>query len=232
MLCPAWLKGEAPALLTKAIGQWSSSPEAMAFTERTKVLHADGSMKEERVERFDPSQPDSRRWKLIEVGGIPATPQQREKWESRKNGRPRQKVNGSPSDFLDLDRAALVGETPGVARFRVPVRPRMAHMVSLDDIDVVISVDKAAGTVAGIGAVLREPIPVFLGLVRITDLDVDLRMSPAKSPLSGAAPAVQPGSTAHMTISKLGNSVEYDWSDFTPVSLPAGSTVTHADPSS
>jgi len=49
---------------------------------------AERTVKAERAERYDPSLPDSMRWRLMEVDGQPATLEQREKWESRKNGKP------------------------------------------------------------------------------------------------------------------------------------------------
>jgi hypothetical protein len=186
----------------------------MAFTQQTRRFLAGGQVKEERVERYDPSLPDSRRWRLIEVDGAPATEEQDKNLESRKNGRPRRKVDESPSKYLDLDHAVLINETPADARFRIPMLPEVHRLVSLDDIDIVITVDKRSGNVAGIGAVLREPIRVLLGLARITDLDVDLRINPAAAGSPDGSDDVASGSTARVKISRMGNPVEYNWSDF------------------
>ena len=92
--------------------------------------------------------------------------------------------------------------------------PEVHRLVSLDDIDIVITVDKRSGNVAGIGAVLREPIRVLLGLARITDLDVDLRINPDAGGSLDAPHDVASGSTARVKISRMGNPVEYNWSDF------------------
>jgi hypothetical protein len=188
----------------------------LAFTQQTRGFLSDGQVREERIERYDPSLPDSQRWRLIEVNGMPATDEQRRKWESRKNGRPKRKVEESPSEFLDLDHAELIGETPRDDRFRVPLRPEAHRLVSLEEIDVVITVDRQSGNIAGVGAALREPIRVLLGLARITDLDVDIRIRPVDA--SPFAPDdVESGSTARVKISRLGSPVEYNWSDFKSV---------------
>jgi hypothetical protein len=211
------LRAGASPLLATALQRWLAGAHEMAFTEHTKVLHEDGSLKEEWTERFDPSQPDARRWTLIETGGIPATRDQSAKWELKKNQKPRRKVEGSPLELFDTDHAVLVGDTPGTARYKVPMRPVMAHLVALDNIDLVVTVDKRSGNVAGIGAALREPIAVLLGLVRITDLDVNLHVNPDSGQSSRGSEELEPGSTVHMTVSKLGNAFQYDWSDFTQV---------------
>jgi hypothetical protein len=186
----------------------------MAFTQQTRRFLSNGQVKEERIERYDPSLPDNQRWRLIEVDGAPATEEQMMKLESAKNGRPRKKVNESPSKYLDLDHAVMIGETPTLARFRIPVLPEVHRLVSLDDIDIVITVDKPSGNVAGIGAALREPIRVLMGLARITDLDVDLRINPVAVGPTDTPDDVESGSTARVKISRLGTPVEYNWSDF------------------
>jgi hypothetical protein len=217
LLSCASLRAETSPLLAAALQKWLAGQREMAFTEHTKVLHGDGTIKQEWTERFDPSQPDAQRWRLIEAGGVPATHEQSIGWESKKNKKPRRKMEGSPMELFDMDHAVLVGETPNTARFKVPMRPAMAHLVALDNIDVVVTVDKRSGNVAGIGAALREPIAVLLGIVRITDLDVDLHVNPDSGPAAKGSEELEPGSTVRMTVSKLGNSFEYDWSDFTQV---------------
>ena len=61
---------------------------------------------------------------------------------------------------------------------------------------------------------MRQPIRVLLGLARITDLDIDVRIEPADDDSAQKSGAVQTGSTARMTVSRLGNPVEFSWSDF------------------
>ncbi len=221
-LVPLGLRAETPPLLAKALQRWTAGQGDLAFTQQTRFFRADGGVKEERIERYDPSLPDSQRWRLVEVDGLPATDGQRLKWESRKNGRPRRKVDESPSKFLDLDHATLVGETPRNVRFNIPVRPEAQRLLAVEDIDVVVTVDKQTESIAGIGAALREPIRVLLGLVQITDLDVDLRITPVDGGSPDTPEEVESGSTARVKISKLGKPVEYNWSDFKRVASFAG----------
>jgi len=222
MVSSPGLRAQTPPLLAKAIELWAAGREDLAFTQQTRFFSDDGTVKEERVERYDPSLPDIRRWRLVEVDGRPATDGQRVKWETRKNGKPRKKVVKAPSEYLDLEHARLMDDTPKVARFKVGLRPEAARLLSVENIAVVITVDRETGGIARIAATLRQPINVLLGLARITDLDIDVRTEPEarKSVLKDGE--VQPGSTASVTMSKLGSPMEYNWSDFKRVTSFGG----------
>ena len=134
-------------------------------------------------------------------------------------------MDESPYEYLDLEHATLIGETPKNARFRIPLRPEAQRLLDVEDIEVVITVDKQSGNIASIGAALREPIRVLLGLARITDLDVDFRINPVDEGSPSTPDEVQPGSTARVTLSKLGKSVEYNWTDIKRVASFAGPSI-------
>lgn len=208
------LRAEIPRLLTQALQRWTAGHEDMAFTQQTRFFLADGAVKQERVERYDPSLPDSKRWRLITVDGRPATAEQRAKWETWKNGKPRKKVIKSPREYLDLDHATLVDETSQQARFEIGLRAEAARLLETKNIAVLITVDKEGGGIAGIAATLRQPIRVLLGLARITDLDLDFRIEPGDEDPARKSGEVQSGSTARMAMSKLGQPMEYQWSEF------------------
>ena len=211
----AWCAvAEGPPLLAKAIAQWSEGREDLAFTQQTRFLNDDGTVKEVRIERYDPSLPDKQRWRLIEVDGLPATEAQREKWETVKNNKPRKKALRPPAEYLDLDHATLLDETATAARFDVGLRPDSARLLSVEKIAVVITVEKDKARIAHIEASLRQPIRVLMGLARITDLDIDVHIEPSKKIDSTDNGEVQSGSTARVLMSKLGSPVEYNWSDF------------------
>jgi hypothetical protein len=200
--------GETPPLLAKAFEQWTAGRDDLAFTQQTRFFDDDGKVKEERIERYDPSLPDSKRWRLIEIDGHPATDEQRTKWEAKKNGKPRKKVLKSPADYLDLEHATLLDETAKSARFEIGLRPDAARLLQVEKISVDVTVDKTSASIAHITAALRQPMRVLLGLARITDLDIDVRIVPPKEGV------VDSGSTASVTMSKLGSPMEYNWSDF------------------
>lgn len=208
------LRADTPALLAQAIAQWGAGRADLAFTQQTRFFADDGKVKTQRIERYDPSLPDRQRWRLLETDGRPATAAQREKWETWKNNQPRKQVSKSLADYLDLDQAVLLNETPQRAQFAVGLRPEIARLIAVEKISVVVTVDKASGTIAHIAATLREPIRVLLGLARITDLDLDVRIAPDDGDRALRSGEVQTGSTARVRLSKLGDPLEYRWSDF------------------
>lgn len=208
------LRAEAPPLLAKAMSQWAEGRDDLAFTQLSRFLNDDGSLKEERLERYDASLPDKQRWRLLEVDGRPATEAQREKMEAPKNGKPRKKVLKSPVEYLDFEHAKLLDETNATARFDVGLRPEATRLLAVEKIAAVITVEKESGRIAHIAANLRQPIRVLLGLARITDLDIDVHIEPKDHDAPREPSDVQPGSTARIVMSKLGSPVEYNWSDF------------------
>ncbi len=208
------LCAEVPPLLVNAFSQWAAGRQDLAFTQETTLYFDDGRVKEKRLERYDPSLPDNQRWRLVELNGLPATEAQQKQWEGRKNHRPRKKSPKSPSEYVDLEHAALVDDTPKVARYEIRLRPAIARLLGVEQISAVMTIDKESGSVVSIASTLHEPVRVLLGLARITDLDVDVHIEPGEEDAAHGAGEVQSGSTARVAISKLGSPMEYKWSDF------------------
>jgi hypothetical protein len=217
-------RAETPPLLATAVKHWTEGAGDVAFTQRARVFLDDGSVKEERLERFDPSRPDSQRWHLIQYNGREPTDEERRKIEGRKNSKPRKKVEKSPIDFLDLDHATLTKETPTTASFEVAVRPETSRLLDVEKIAILITVEKEHGNIAHISATLREPMRVLLGIANITNFDLDVGIDP---PNENAVPPQKSGevssdSTARVKMSKFGYPTEYRWSDFKRVPSYAG----------
>ena len=217
LLASPWLAADTPPLLARALEQWGTGRGDLAFTQHTRVFRDDGQVKEERLERYDPSLPDSQRWRLIEWAGKPATAEQREKWEAKKNGRPRKKAIKPPAEYLDLDHATLVDENAKAARFEVNFRAEAARLIAVEKIAVRITVDKETATIAHISGLLKEPLKVALGLAKITDIDLDLWIEPGDDASQESSGEVKSGSTARVLMSKFGDPMEFKWSDFNRV---------------
>lgn len=210
------LHAEPPALLAKAVKQWAEGRQDLAFTQRTRTLKEDQSTQYERVERYDPSLPDSQRWRLLEVNGRPPTEAERRDIEDKRNRKPRKRAGNPPATYLDLDNARQVGETDQLARFEVGVKPEASRLVDLEKLVIKIAVDKASGTIAHISAALREPMRVAFGLAKVIDVDLDVQF---EEPADGPPPAgeVTADSTARVKLSKFGTPQEFSWSDFKEV---------------
>lgn len=216
------LCADPPPLLIKAVDQWAEGRQELAFTQRTRVPNEDGTTRYERVERYDPSQPDDRRWRLLTVNRRPPTEEERQDIEVKRNHKPRKRAGNPPARYLELDSARLVGETDEFAHFELGIKPEAARFVPLDKVVVRISVEKATGTIDHISAFLREPMRIGLGLAKIIDVDVDLQFT---EPGAGqpTASEVAPNSTARVKMSKFGDPLEFTWSDFKEVPVYVGS---------
>lgn len=203
-------------LLAKAIAQWTEGAGDVAFTQRARVFNDDGSIKEERLERYDPSLPDSQRWHLLKFNGQEPNDEQRKKWEVRKNSKARKKFNKSPLDYLDVDHATVSKESPTTVRFEVPVKPETFRLLDLEKLAILITVEKEHGTISHISATLREPMRVLLGVANVTNFDLDVGIEPPSESFDPKKQAgeVKADSSARVMMSKFGDPTEYRWSEF------------------
>jgi hypothetical protein len=207
---------ETPPLLDDALKKWLTGTDDWAFTQRARSFDND-KVKLERVERYDPSRPDNRRWELLEVDGKPPTPAQRDYWQQRKNKKPRRKTEKPIDQYFDFDRAAVVQETPETVRYVVPLRKEATRFVPVEKIVVEIVVNKANRAVEQVTAGMKEPFRVALGLAKVTDMGLDVRFIEddfeAESKPAESKPTEASG-TAHVVFFKFGDRAEYAWSDF------------------
>ena len=95
----------------------------------------------------------------------------------------------------------------------VPPTPR-ARLIAVEKSATALTIDKETGSVTHIAADLRQPMRVLLGLARITDLDIDVSLEPADEDSPATSGDVKTGSTARITLSKLGAPMECVWSGF------------------
>lgn len=207
---PAAWSAETPALLNSAIGAWTTGTKDWAFHRRTRLLADDGSVKEERVEVYDPSLPDATRWTLVSVNGQPPTADQVAK-EQKKNAKPRKYGSDSPGKLLELDQASVRKESADAVTYEIPVKSVAGGLVQTNKLLLLITVDRKTQAIERLTASLRGPMKIALGLARITDVDLDLSFDPAPDPAETTPPS---GGTAHATLSAFGNMMEYEWTDF------------------
>jgi hypothetical protein len=220
-LTPAVIAAESVALLKEAFQNWSQGKDDLSFVQRTRFLHDDGSLKEERVERYDPSLPDERRWALLEVDGKPPTDSQRERIQDRRNKKPRKKANKPLDEYFDLDNAKVIETEKDIVRYDVAVRPETARLIAVDKLNVGVSVRKDTKTIDRITAGLDQPMRIAMGVAKVTDVDLDLRFEPEdENPKKNtvAEKTSEADGTMRVVMSKLGNRAEYTWGEFKRVS--------------
>jgi hypothetical protein len=221
-----------PQLLEEAVQHWLGERDRWAFTQR--AIEYEGDVSHERLERYDPSRPANQRWELIAIDGKPPTPEQREKWAEKKFKRHHRRVDTPIGDFFDFDEAKVVAETPKLVRYEVPLRKDKNWLFPVSKVGVRVTINKETRALEHLTAHVREPFKVLLGIARVTggDLDLDfLHFDPEDAQPS----ATKPTGSAHVTVSKMGERVDFTWSDFkrvTPYRGPETKDQTSAHPGS
>lgn len=197
------------SLLQQVARRWLDESNRWAFTQQ--VREYDGvALKEERVERYDPSQRETSRWRLISIDGRAPTADEWAAWTKRKN-KPHRRKPKSVADYFDFDHARLLDETADTVRYQLPLKTSAEWLFPIDKVDLLVTVDKAGPALQQVQASVAEPFRVALGLAHVLDIDLDVRMA---GPAATDPADAKPTGSAHAVVSKLGRRVEYSWNDF------------------
>lgn len=200
---------EDTAILRQVANNWLSERDHWAFTQ--VVREFDGKeLKQERLERYDPSRGFAERWHLVAVNGQPPTEKERAEWLARKNKKQRRERPGLADNF-DFANAKVAEETPQTIRYELPLRSSVEWLFPVSKVELLVTINKTGPALEQVQARISEPFRVALGLARILDIDLDVQMEPP--PTADPAEA-KPSGTAHAVVSKFGDRVEYFWSDF------------------
>lgn len=200
---------DAAALLQQVAGNWLDERDRWSFTQR--VREYDGTvLKQERIERYDPSNGDASRWLLLSIDGRRPSPGEWDDWYHRKNKK-RHRERPSVRDNLDFDHATVLEDTATTARYEIPLRNNIQWLFPINKVELIVTINKQGPALEQVQARISEPFKVALGLARILDIDLDLQMAPPPPPDPADA---KPSGTAHAVVTKFGDRVEYFWSDF------------------
>ena len=207
------VRAEPPVLLDQAVAKWIGGHDQWAFTQYVREFDGE-QVREERLERYDPSRPADRRWQLLTVNSQRPTPERREEWQKQKE-RNRLNPGKSLAEFFDFEHAAVVDETDDEACYHLPLRNDHRWLFPTDRVNLKVTINKATMAIDQIEVGIEEPFRVALGLGRVMNLEFDLLMHPSvQSGESDNPAAARPGGMAHAVMNKLGERVEYAWSDF------------------
>jgi hypothetical protein len=202
-----------PPLLGRAAEQWLAEGNHWAFTVHVREFDG-GRLKEERVEHYDPSKPDAGCWELVTVDGQAPTDERRLTWQKYK-ARKHRDAPQSLSDYFDFENARIAGVTPSTVRYHLPLRSNRGWLFPVDHVALTVTVNRTTHAIEKVEARIDEPYRVALGLGRILDMDFDLIFNPSGQAGAGVGPATaQPEGIAHLVVDRLGERIEYTWSDF------------------
>jgi hypothetical protein len=208
----AFVRAGTPPLLGKAVEHWLGERDNWAFTLLVREFSG-GAVKEERSERYDPSKPGIARWELLAVDGKPPTEERRAEWQKRKTKK--RKNPGKPiADYLAFDEATIVKATSATVSYHVPLRNNNSWLFPVEKVELQVTVNRSTLAIQDIGARIDEPFRVALGLARVLDVDFDMQMNSAENERPPDPAEAKPDGTAKVVVNKLGERIEYAWSDF------------------
>jgi len=203
----------ASPLLNRAAARWLAEGDRWAFTVHVREF-ADAEVKEDRVERFDPSKPKVDRWELVTTDGRTPTAERQVAWRKVK-ARRRLSTPKSLTEYVDLENATVAGATPTGVRYNLPMRSNLNWLFPLEHVKLTVTVNRTTAAIEQVEAGLREPFHVALGLGRVVEVGFDVQMNPSREPGVVAGPATShPAGLAHVVVTRLGERIEYTWSDF------------------
>jgi hypothetical protein len=214
-----------PELLEQAVESWLGERDHWAFTQR--AVEYEGKVPRERLERYDPSLPGNQRWRLIAIDGRPPTAEQLAAWQKRKFKKQRRRFDAPIGDFFDFARAKVVSESPQAVRYQVPLRGDKNWLFPVDRVDVMVTVNKETRALEHLAARVREPFKVLLGIARVMGGNLDLDFIPSDS--DATAESSEPSGSARVSVTKMGERVDFTWSDFKRV-VPHGESAGGPEP--
>lgn len=212
------LAAEGPALLQEVADKMADQRQNWAFTQLARETAGNGEVTE-RLERYDPSRGNARRWELLKLNGRAPTAQEAEDWSNRKN-RKRSKAPKTLEDYADLSQARVKSEDKDTVTYDVPLRSAAGGLFPGNKISLTLTVNKESKEIEHAKAGIEGPFKVALGLAKVIDLDLDIEVSDDAGAADKPKGAEKPKGTATAVVNKLGKQIEYHWSDFTRVTQP------------
>lgn len=212
LLAPAALaRADDATLLRQVVDAWLADRDRWAFTQVVREYEGK-RIDEERVERYDPSRGYAERWQLVSIDGRAPTNAERADWTKRKNKKQRKNRKDAAENF-DFANAKVLAEDAQTVRYELPLRSGVEWLFPISKVELVLTIDKTgpAPALKQVQARISEPFRVALGLARILDIELDVRMAPP--PAADPAEA-KPAGTVQAVVTKFGDRVEYEWSDF------------------
>lgn len=196
-------------LLHRVADRWYDERNRWAFTQVVRE-YTGTTLKQQRVENYDPSRRPLSRWQLLSIDGHKPTPQEWADWTKHKN-KLRKRKTGPVTDYLDFAHARVLDETKETVRYELPLKSNIEWLFPIEKVELIVTVNKAGPAIEEVHARIGEPFRVALGLAQVLDIDLNVQMG---LPLALDPAQMHPSGTGHAVVTKRGLRVEYFWSDF------------------
>jgi len=207
------LRGAVPTLLQEVAEKLTDERQRWAFTQSVREFNGE-QVVEERLERFDLTRGQERRWQLLRMNGRTPTPEEVEAWSKRKN-KVRKHPPKAATEYVDLEQAKVREETADSISYEVPFRRSAGGLFPGEKVELTLTINKKTHGIERAQVSIDESFKVAFGLAQVVDLDLDLEMPDGDRPDRAKPPAEKPQGTASAVVNKFGHRIEYRWSEFT-----------------
>jgi len=203
-----------PALLDEAIRKWIADEDHWAYTQHLHIRNGSKPV-EDRIERYDPSQPDDQQWQLLEIGGKAPGADQLKAWQRQKNRELKRRNEKPLAEYFDFDDATVAGETADSIRYDVPLRKEAYRRIPLDKIGVSVVVSKDRHELQALTAGLKETFRMAMGVAKVTNFGLDISFKSIDQKFAPQPAVIKANGSARVILFfKVGGDAEIAWSDF------------------
>ena len=202
-------RGADTALLRQVADRWFDERDRWAFTQVVREYEGP-TLKQERVEHYDPSRRELSRWQLVSIDGRRPTPPEWAEWTKHKN-KLHKRTQKPLTDYFDYAHARVLEESADTVRYELPLKNNVEWLFPIEKVELIVTVNKHGPGIEQVQARIGEPFHVALGLARVMDIDLDVQLEP---PASLDPAQARASGTGHAVVAKRGQRVEYFWKDF------------------
>ncbi len=210
-LVPSAGADESRELLTRAVAQWRADFDRWSFVQHVREYRGK-HVTEVRVERFDPTQPDSHRWQLVSIDGREPTAAEQRSFDARKNSKPRKRLS-DPIHYIDFEGVRVHAQDRNTVTLDVPLREDASFFVPFETIAARVQIDRETHSIRRLEVGLTREMRIAFGLARVTRLAMEFEVHPRAA--SDGPAGVDPVGSASASMTKFGRRAEISWSDFT-----------------
>ena len=203
-----------PALLDEAIRKWIADEDHWAYTQHLRLRNGSKPV-EERIERYDPSQPLDRQWQLLSIAGHPPSAAELKSWQRRKAREQKRRDEQPLADYFDFGHATVAAETAETVRYDVPLRREASRRIPLEKIAVAVTVNRSRRELEELAAGLREKFHLALGAAKVENFGLDVRFRVIDEKFAAQPVEITASGWARVVLFfKLGGDAQVGWSDF------------------
>jgi len=203
----------APEPLDAALRKLLAEEGYWAYTRTIRVYDKNNRLERTDVERYDPSQPEDRRWRLVLRNGLPPSSGEVRSWE-RQRAREMRRRGRPLGAILDFPGATVADDNRSHLIYSIPIQTGASMRLPADKFFVLLQIDKARGEIDRLALRTTEAFRVA-GVARVENVEADATFG-VIDPDYPAQPvrATAFGAGRVAWVIRVGGRAELSWANF------------------